>query len=118
MFKNIRTILEVPMKDQTLDRLFIDELEDMYNSENQIIESLPKLIKLASFPELKEALSKHLKETQNQVTRIEKIFSLLNLPAKEKSCEAMKGLLKEADRLVDNKTKAATLDAAIISDSR
>jgi ferritin-like metal-binding protein YciE len=103
------------MKSQTLYTLFMDELEDMYSSENQIVESLPKLIKLASFPELKEALSKHLKETQHQVTRIEKIFSLLNTPAKEKTCDAMKGILKETEKMVANTTKNATLDAAIIS---
>lgn len=101
------------MKNQTLDKLFIDELEDMYDSESQIVESLPKLIKLASSPELKEALSKHLKETQNQIIRIEKIFSILDLQAQKKSCEAMEAILKEADRLV-NKTKTAILDAAII----
>lgn len=103
------------MKSQTLDKLFLDELEDMYNSEIQIVESLPKLIHLASFPELKEALSNHLEETKNQVTRLENIFSLLDIPAKEKTCEAMEGILKEAEGLTENKTKGATLDAAIIS---
>jgi ferritin-like metal-binding protein YciE len=98
-----------------LYQLFIDELSDMYNSEHQIIESLPNLIKLASFPDLKEGLTKHLKETQNQVTRIEQIFSILGVPAKEITCEAMEGLLKEANELVQNRSKSATLDAAIIS---
>lgn len=102
------------MKSQTLDQLFIDQLEDIYNSEKQIIESLPKLIKLASFIELKEALSKHLKETEHQIVRLEKIFALLDLEVNEKSCEAMEGLLKEADELIKSKTKSATLDAAII----
>lgn len=109
--------LEENMKSQTqtLDGLFIEELEDMYSSENQIIESLPKLIKLASSEELKKALTKHLKETQHQVTRLEKIFSLLNLTATEKTCEAMQGILQEVDDLVENHTKTNTLDAAIIS---
>jgi len=99
---------------QTLDSLFIKELEDMYSSENQILEALPKLIKAASLPDLKEALSKHLKETQNQVTRLEKIFSILDLPIQENTCEAMEGILKEGDEIVHNKAKSATLDAAII----
>lgn len=103
------------MKAQTLDKLFIDQLEDMYSSEKQIVDALPKLIRLASFPELKEALSKHLKETQNQVNRIEKIFSLLDLPMTEKKCEAMEGILKEGEVLVESKPRSATLDAAIIS---
>jgi ferritin-like metal-binding protein YciE len=100
---------------QGLYKLFIDELEDMYNSENQIVESLPKLIHLANSPDLKEALTKHLKETQNQVTRIENIFSILEMSAKEKTCKAMQGLLKEAEELIRNKTKSSVLDAAIIS---
>ncbi len=103
------------MKTQTLDKLFIDELEDMYSSENQIIKSLPNLIKLATFPDLKKALSNHLKETQDQVKRLEKIFSFLDLSPTEKHCKAMEGILKEANDLVENKPKAATLDAAIIS---
>lgn len=104
------------MKDQDFFQLFIDELEDMYSSENQIIESLPKLINLASLPDLKETLAKHLKETQNQVDRIEEIFFLLDISPKEEiTCEAMKGLLKEAEQLTKNKTRSPLLDAAIIS---
>lgn len=103
------------MESQTLDKLFVDELEDMYSSENKIIKSLPKLIKLATFHELKEALTKHLKETQDQIARIEKIFSILDLRIQKKSCEAMEGILREADELLENRTRTATLDAAIIS---
>ena len=103
------------MKNQDLHQLFIDELEDMYSSEHQIVHSLPKLIKAASLPDLKEAITNHLKETQNQVKRIERIFSILSITPKEKTCEAMEGLLKEADELVENKAKSPTLDAAIIS---
>lgn len=103
------------MKNQDLFQLFIDELEDMYSSEQQIIEALPKMIKLANAQELKDALSKHLKETEYQVTRIEKIFTILNMEAKEKTCNGMKGILEEAQGMVKNKSKSAALDAAIIS---
>lgn len=103
------------MTNLSLGKLFEEELEDMLSSENQIIESLPKLINLASFPELKEALSNHLKETKHQVTRLEKIFSLLHMKAKEKHCEGMEGILREAEEMLDGQNKSATLDAAIIS---
>lgn len=96
-----------------LYELFAEELKDMHSSENQIVKSLPKLIKIASLPELKEALTNHLRETENQVTRIEKIFSILGIHGEE-TCEAMKGLLHEADALT-KRTKSSTLDAAIIS---
>lgn len=103
------------MQSMTFEQLFIDKLEDMYDSEQQIVESLPKLIKLASCKELKEALSTHLEETENQITRIEKIFSILDLPANKKPCEAMEGILKEGEELVQGGSKGAILDAAIIS---
>lgn len=102
------------MKNEGLYELFLDELADMYSSEKQIVKSLPKLIKAASFPELKEALNKHWNETENQVRRLEKIFSILDLQPEEKTCEAMEGILKEADELVGSKEKSPTLDAAII----
>ena len=98
-----------------LFKLFVEELEDMYSSETQIVESLPKLVKLAASHDLKEALSSHLKETENQVVRLEKIFSLLQIPFKSKTCKAMEGLLKEADDVVKNKSKSPLLDAAIIA---
>lgn len=103
------------MKNNGLYELFIDELADMYSSERQIIESLPKLIQLASLPELKEALTKHLKETENQVKRIKKIYSMLNEQPEENTCEAMEGLLKEAEEITEKKNKSPALDAAIIS---
>lgn len=103
------------MKNQDLYGLFIDELCDMYNSEKQIVKALPKLIKMASLPDLKEALTKHWNETENQVRRIEKIFHILNQKPLEVTCEAMEGLVKEADELIENREKSPTLDAAIIS---
>ena len=103
------------MKNNELFKLFVEELEDMYSSENQIIEALPKLIKLATISDLKQALSKHLKETENQVKRIEKIFMLIDLKPKKIPCEAMKGLITEADSIVEKRGKSAALDAAIIS---
>ena len=97
-----------------LFKLFLEELEDMYSAENQLIEALPKLIKAASLPDLKDAISAHLKETENQSKRIEEIFAILELQPQEKTCEAMEGLIKEADALVKEIPKSATLDAGII----
>jgi ferritin-like metal-binding protein YciE len=103
------------MENQDLYQLFIAELEDMLSAENQIIESLPNLIRLASLPELKEALTTHLKETKNQVSRLEQVFSILSLNPSENKCEGMEGILKEADEMVAGKKPSPTLDAAIIS---
>lgn len=103
------------MKNQDFNKLFIDELEDMYSAENQILMALPKMIKLALNKELKVALSHHLEETENQVTRIEEIFNFLGITAREKFCKGMDGILKEGEEMVKGKTKSAALDAAIIS---
>lgn len=103
------------MKSKDFNKLFINELEDMYSAENQILASLPKMIKLATNKELKAALSHHLEETETQVTRIEEIFNLLGITAKEKPCKGMEGILKEGEEMVKGKTKSPALDAAIIS---
>lgn len=103
------------MENHDLYQLFISQLEDMHSAENQIIESLPNLINLASLPDLKEALTTHLKETKNQVKRIDQIFSILSIDPKENTCEAMEGLLTEAEELAKSSQPSPTLDAAIIS---
>lgn len=103
------------MKNQNLNNLFVDELKDMYDSENQIVNALPQMITRASSEVLKEALAKHLEETQNQVMRLEQIFSLMDLEPVEKTCEAMEGMIEEADELTEDTTPSPALDAAIIS---
>lgn len=103
------------MKNPTLNQLFVEQLQDMYGAEHQIIIALPKLIKLVSLPELKEALNHHLQETKSQIKRLETIFTLLNLPLQEVACKAMKGLLAEAEEITKKIAKSPTLDAAIIA---
>ena len=103
------------MKNNGLFDLFVEELKDMYSCENQIVESLPKLIKHVSLPELKEVLNHHLEETLNQVAKLEKIFLMLGMEPSEETCEAMKGIIKEANHLLANKNKSSTMDAAIIA---
>lgn len=100
---------------QALLHLFVEELENIYSAENQIVDSLPKLIQLASFPELKEALSNHLEETEREIARIKEIFVLLNRKPKSIKSEGMEGLLNEALLMTKDKAKSPMLDAAIIS---
>lgn len=102
----------------SMSDLFIRELEDMFSSENQIVKALPKLIKTASSANLKAALSNHLSETKKQVTRIKNIFTALKRKPAKKNCKAMQGLIQEANDLLKNKTKSATLDAAIIASAQ
>lgn len=106
------------MKNQNLYQLFVDELQDMYSAEGQIVESLPRLIKSAFHDELKKALTHHLEETKNQVKRLDKVFSLLDLPSKKKHCKGMEGILKEGGELISHKTPSPILDAVIIASAQ
>lgn len=103
------------MKSLDLRELFVEVLSDMYDAENQILEALPVLIKLASAPELKEALKHHLKQTEEQFVRIEEIFDLLNEKPFNIPCEGVLGIIKETNEMLQNKVKSPVLDAAIIS---
>lgn len=94
--------------------LFIEQLEDMYSSETQIIRSLPKLIKAASYGGLKDALAHHLDETREQVHRIDRIFDILNIEPEQITCEAMRGLLQEASEMIRGRASSPVLDAGII----
>ena len=102
------------MRNEEFYNLFVNQLEEMYNAENQILKALPKMIKLAQSKDLKEALSDHLAETEHQVTRIEEIFTLLSITARDKISKGMEALLQEGEEIVQNKTKSPALDAAII----
>jgi ferritin-like metal-binding protein YciE len=96
------------MKLETMRELLIDELQDLYSAENQITKALPKLVKASSAPALQQAFEHHLEETKNHVKRLEQIFDHLNESPKGKTCEGMKGLLKEGG-------EAEVLDAGLIS---
>jgi len=79
---------------QSLKDLFIDELRDLYDAENQITEALPKLIKKTHYPQLKSALEEHLEVTRGQIRRLDSIFERLGVKSSCESCKGMKGLIK------------------------
>jgi len=98
-----------------LQKLFEDELKDIYWAEKALTKAIPKMVKNSSSAELSDALQNHLKETEGQVNRLEKVFSLINSKVQGKKCEAMVGLIKEAEGLVSDSPKGYVRDAAIIS---
>ncbi len=106
------------MRNQDLYQVFIDELQDMYSAEELITEALPLLTKSSFHTELKDAFRDHLKETKHQVKRLEKIFSLLDLPSKKKLCKGMEGILKEGKELISHKKPSLVLDAVIIGSAQ
>jgi ferritin-like metal-binding protein YciE len=102
----------------SLKDLFIDELRDLYDAEDQITEALPKLIEKAKNPELKSALEEHLEVTRGQVKRLEQIFNRLGEKPTGESCKGMKGLIKEGDDVSSRDGDGSVIDAAIISSAQ
>lgn len=98
-----------------LGKLFEDELKDIYWAEKALNKALPKMIKKATSEELVEALENHLAETEEHVKRAEEIFSLLGKEPKAKKCEAMAGLIKEAEGIMEDSEEGVMRDAGIIS---
>ena len=99
----------------SLKDLFIDELRDLYDAENQITDALPKLIERAHYAQLKSALQEHLEVTRGQIRRLERIFEGLGERPTGESCKGMKGLIKEGDDMASRDGEASVIDAAIIS---
>jgi ferritin-like metal-binding protein YciE len=98
-----------------LHELLLEQLKDMYWAEKALTKAIPKMVKNASSGELMEALEQHLTETQGQVSKVERVFEILGETAKAKKCEAMDGLIKEAEELMKDNDKGPVRDAAIIS---
>jgi len=83
------------MQTDTLEKLYVDELRDMYNAEKQLVRAIPKMAKAANSPELRSALEEHLDVTKRQVEKLEEIFKDLGRPASGKTCKGMAGILEE-----------------------
>lgn len=107
------TITASNKKQKTLKDLFHDGLKDVYSAEKQLIQALPKLEEAAQNEELKTAFSDHLEQTKKQVQRLEKIMQYLGVSGLEE-CEAMKGLIKESDDIIQNYPEGAVKDSALI----
>ena len=94
--------------------LFVDELKDIYNAEQQLMKALPKMADAASDRQLKAGFSKHLKQTQGHARRLERVFKLLGEKPAGKTCEAMKGLIKEGREIMKEDLPDTVMDAALI----
>lgn len=98
----------------SLDSLFLTELRDLYSAEKQLTKALPKMAKAASHSDLKKAFENHHRETQEHVRRLEEVFDMMGKPPKEEHCDAMEGLLKEANEIVNEQGEHNVKDAALI----
>jgi ferritin-like metal-binding protein YciE len=103
------------VKANSLQELYVNELKDLYDAENQITKALPKMIDAASSEELQSALTEHLEITRQQTKRIEQIFQNMGEKLKSEKCKGMEGLIKEGSGIISEDMDENVKDAAIIS---
>lgn len=102
------------MKINSLQELYVDELRDLYDAENQLTKALPKMAEAATSEELREGFEEHLEQTRGHVQRLEEIFERLGEKPKGKKCKGMEGVIKEGSEVLDEDMQEDTHDAAII----
>jgi ferritin-like metal-binding protein YciE len=103
------------MELDTLQKLYVEGLRDLYSAENQLIKALPKMAKAAKSPELQEAFDTHLAQTEQQVQRLEKIFADLGEKPTGKHCKGMEGLIEEGNELMKEDADPDVMDAGLIA---
>jgi ferritin-like metal-binding protein YciE len=103
------------METTSLHELFIKELQDLYDAENQLIKALPKMAKAAGSDELREGFEEHLEQTKEHARRLEQIFENLGEDAKGEKCKGMEGLIKEGSKILRENIEEPVKDAALIS---
>lgn len=103
------------MEINSLRELYIDQLRDLYDAENQLIKALPRMAKEASSDELRQAVEEHLEQTRGQAERLEQIFEQLGEKPKGKKCKGMQGVIEEGKETLEEDMEEDTKDAAIIA---
>ena len=103
---------------KTLDDLFLDTLKDIYYAEKQILRALPKMARAAQSEDGKEGFLKHRDETQGQIERLEQVFEIIGKPARSKTCEAIQGIIAEANEIIEEFDGSIALDAGLISSAQ
>ena len=102
-------------KMQTLDDLYVDLLKDLYSAEKQLVKALPKMAKNASSTDLQKAFQEHLKQTERQVERIDRIFVEMGGSPRGKKCVGMEGLVEEGNEIMKEDAEPEVMDAGLIA---
>lgn len=101
-----------------LDELFHDMLTDVYDAEKQILKALPKMAKAAKSPELKKAFETHKAETTEQVERLSQVFEIIGKSPRAKTCDAILGILKEGEAVIEDYGDSPALDAGLVASAQ
>jgi ferritin-like metal-binding protein YciE len=102
------------MDQKTLKELYVDELRDLYDSEQQLIKALPKMVKAANSKDLSSGFAEHLEQTKEHARRLEQIFQALGEPVKGKKCKGMQGIVAEGGEAISEGFDGPLMDAALI----
>lgn len=103
------------MSIDSMEKLFVDELRDLYSAETQITKALPKMAKASSSNELRQAFEHHLKETEEQVKRLEQIFDAIGESPKGETCEGIQGIIEEGEKTMKETEEGPVRDEALIA---
>ena len=102
------------MKLELLEDFYIEELRDILDAEKQLLKAMPRMAEAATAPELREGFEMHIRQTEEQLKRLQQIFKRLEEPAKGKKCKAMEGLIEEGKEIMEEGLEPDVLDAALI----
>jgi ferritin-like metal-binding protein YciE len=103
------------MIEKTLSDLFLAQLKDIYYAEKKIFRILPKMVKAAQAPELKQAFTAHREETQGQIERLEQVFEMLGKRPQTKPCEAIDGIVAEGEETIEDFGESAAIDTGLVA---
>jgi ferritin-like metal-binding protein YciE len=103
------------MIERTLSDLFLVQLKDIYYAEKKIFRTLPKMVKAAQVPELKQAFTAHREETQGQIERLEQVFEMLGKRPQTKPCEAINGIVAEGEETIEDFGESAAIDTGLVA---
>ena len=103
------------MQENGLQRLYVEQLKDIYSAESQLLKALPKMAKAARSQDLRQGFEKHLEQTKGHVERLEQIFSSLDESPKGKKCMGMEGLIEEGEEVIQEESATEALDAGLIA---
>lgn len=103
------------MKIETLRDLYVEQLQDLHSAETQLVQALPKMAKAAAHPQLQQAFTEHLAQTEQHVQRLEQLFAQLGSSPKGQTCKGMEGLITEGQEMIKAKGDPAAIDAGLIA---
>jgi ferritin-like metal-binding protein YciE len=106
---------EISMVEKTLSDLFLAQLKDIYYAEKKIFCTLPKMVKAAQVPELKQAFTTHREETQGHIERLEQVFEMIGKRPQAKPCEAINGIVGEGEETIEDFGESAAIDTGLVA---